>query len=360
MAKAFNEKSALPMKGIGSDSVAIFEIAKGILAEAGLGKRVFLIHMPRGATPIVNGINQVTARLFPGKRPYEIVKVPYSRENLPSQAVARETFARALEGIPRKSTVFYVDETVTGRVASANAEDLQRALRKKGCVLKVHLMAANNASSLSKAARKSLRENRADITLHKIPGRIVWSDNTTVLGYNWGLLHRFPEEIILRATGSSRSAVKATNALKREYLQRYETLSRMGKEKKFREVQFSSPFYALRNRQAMQAFREAVEATGFGMHYKVEFSDQGARVEGRFIPFWGLGSFIFDNHPRAELENLGTALEKRAAYRRLLQSDPDTLIDLRRVSPESRANSRRLRRELSLLTQHAQRRKRKI
>ena len=129
MAKNLDEKEVKPVRGISSEAVAIFEIAKDVLAEARQGKNVFLIHMPRGATPIVDGINQIAAKMVKGKKPYEIVKIPYSRENLPKQSVAMEIFSNALAKIPRNATVFYVDEVITGRVPSANAEDLQKLLK---------------------------------------------------------------------------------------------------------------------------------------------------------------------------------------------------------------------------------------
>ena len=360
MAKNLDEKEVKPVRGISSEAVAIFEIAKDVLAEARQGKNVFLIHMPRGATPIVDGINQIAAKMVKGKKPYEIVKIPYSRENLPKQAVAREIFSNALAKIPRNATVFYVDEVITGRVPSANAEDLQKLLKRKGSRLKVHLVVADAGRALSKTSKISFKSTNANIALHKIPGRISWSDKTTVLGYNWGLLHRFPEEILLRALGNNPGAKKAIQPLKREYLQRYEKLVRLGKEKKFREVLHSNPFYAMRQMHAIQAFKEAVEATGFGKKHKVEFSRDGVKVGAKFIPFWNLGSFVFDNHPRTEAENLSAGLQKRAAYKRLLQSDPNLLVDIRPVSPESRVNSRRLKRELSRLWQkHPIKRRRK-
>ncbi|GEM_PF-3346766 len=354
MARRFREKETVSAAGASHEAVAVWDIAQEIVSSAKKNK-VFLVHMPRGATPIVDGINYATAKLVKGRRPYGIVRVPLSRENFPRPEHARKIISDALEAIPKNAVVYYVDESRVGFVTSANLEDIERVLRRKGCLLRAHFLVADAGKALNRQAMETFQKSKATVELHEIPGKISWRDNTPVLGYNWGLMHRFPEEILGRAIGRDKIAKSEIERLKKEFLKRYDEKIRLGKEKKFREVLYSSAFYARRQQMAIAAFLEAAKATGFGERHALAVSGEGVKVNGKTIPFWNLNKFLLDNHPRTEMET--GSQRKRIAYRCLVLSDPHTLVDIRQMSPQSIVNNKRLKREIGTLFQRGRQRR---
>tara|TARA_Y100000310_G_scaffold339175_1_gene431071 strand:- start:1820 stop:2890 length:1071 start_codon:yes stop_codon:yes gene_type:complete len=356
MAKRYSTKDSPSSKGVSAEAAAIWEIAREVLSTA-KRQKVVLIHMPRGATPIVEGINYVASKLAPGKRPYEVVKVPFSRENISRPEIARKTITDSLAGVPKNTTVFYVDETRSGTVTSANAQDIERTLRSRGCQVKTHLIAAGKGVHLRNNSVNIFQKIKGTVVLHKVPGRISWADNTRALGFNWGLMHRFPEEALERIIGGGKKRKTDILELKRTFLQRYNKKITLGKEKKFRTVQYSSHFYARRQEQAVEAFREAVKATGFGEKYHVNISGNRVRVNGKSLPFWNLQKFLHDNHPRTEMAE--GSRSKRFAYKRVVNPDPNILVDIRGISPESKKNSRRIQGELGTLFNRSKRRPRR-
>jgi len=346
MAKNFTEKNVVAGT-VSPEATAILDIARDVISAA-RRKKVFIIHMPRGATPIVDGINYVAGRLAK-TRPYTVIKVPFSRENFPRPERAREIISGYLAEIPKNAIVYYVDESRTGTVTSANLEDIEMALRGKNCTLRAHLVVAESGKDIRKQSVELFQKAKARVVLHKVPGRISWADNTAVLGTNWGLMHRFPEEVLRRALGKGKTATSSILRLKREFLRIYSEKIRLGKDEKFREIRHSSAFYAQRQEMAIDSFREAAEITGFDKAYNVSISGKRVKVNGKTIPFWDLQRFLLDNHPGIEREK--GSKQKRFAYRNLVLSDPNILVTLSQITPHSAGNTKRVRREIGQLLQ---------
>lgn len=132
---------------IGPPAQEIVFIAQSIKSAVTNGKNVYLLHMPRGATPIVEGIKYAWKKLYGDQRlAFKTILVPISRENS-SDSLVKQVFRERLEEIPENATVFYVDEVVSGRNASANIDDLYKILKKRKCELITHLLISRNENS---------------------------------------------------------------------------------------------------------------------------------------------------------------------------------------------------------------------
>ncbi|MBI2597629.1 MAG: hypothetical protein HYW50_00350, partial [Candidatus Diapherotrites archaeon] len=297
------------------------------------GKPVFLLHMPRGATPIVEGLKYAWKKKYGQKRiPYTTLVLPVSRENVSDDKVV-EVFKERMKGIPAGAIVVYVDEVVSGRNAYFNIQDLYKILKKKHAGLYAHLLVSREGRLVDPEYSKKLDQMRRfksarglQIIYHNVPEFLPWTDNSRNLGQNWGLVHKFPFDLILNACGGTRKAQEDIKMLAAEFSKEYERqLMQVSEISRFKTLRVPSRTfrsgYAVRNILVVRALKHAVAATGFQDKYQVKFRGMNIIVNGQKITFPKLQQHLTDTHPSHEIQR------GRKDYKHFLQSDPNILID---------------------------------
>ena len=311
-------------------------ITQSLQRAAETGKQVYLLHMPRGATPIVEGIRYAWKKLYGAKQTFHTVLVPISRENA-SDALVKQVFEERLREIPEGAVVFYVDEVVSGRNARANIEDLYKILKKRKCEIISHLLISRDTNLMDLKAAKGLFHLRRykhglKVIFHPVPDFLPWTDNTKYLGQNWGLVHRLPLKLILTACGNTIDAKRDLGALAKEFSAAYASRLAYTKQGKFRKVNFPSTgynvYYGFRDSAVMGALKGALEKTGFARKYGVAINKRTLLINGHTITIPRLKTHLTDTHPSHEISR------GRAEYKHHLSSDPFTLIDFSRSGEE--------------------------
>lgn len=321
---------------------AILDMLEDIETEVMKGKPVYVLHFPRGATPIVDSIEYARTKLRVGtRRNFSVVKVPVSRENMDAWE-ANAKIREALADIPNHATVFYLDETVSGRNSEGNIKSVIGATKNKGISLRVNLLVSSDAKYLEHGQLrqfKNFQRNPAvKIRLHTVPSDIPWSDFTAALGFNWGLMHKFPRKV-LELGLADKLKPKEIGALLKKWGRDFEAIysERIGKKRgKVLQVKHDDPRYSDREKLAADCMYETAKKLGLVEEYKIRrLGDHGLSILGTTVIFHRLSRYLFDDHPSHILLGDKAPQSKRRAYREMVTPDNLTLVDIRGLSDKS-------------------------
>ncbi|MBN2127112.1 MAG: hypothetical protein JW703_01830, partial [Candidatus Diapherotrites archaeon] len=271
---------------------------------------------------LVQGIKEAYAKLGI-KRNFEVVEIPVSRENIDGN-LAKQRIREAVSGIPAGAIVYYVDEAVSGRNAYGNFRDLLSVLN--GRKIKMHLLMSSGLIHYDPRVRREfsnyVKHKRMDITLHPIESDIPWTDSARHLGFNWGLKHVFPVNVLAASVNK-----RILKKWKKEFEKKYEELIVLGKERKFRWLSLNSPFYNRRHEFAAKAFEDSALSLGIQVkripsQKKISFEVNGLRID-----FPDLKLFSYREYAR-HVHKKGTPVVHSKRYSHTLQADPDVLLQL--------------------------------
>ena len=321
---------------------AILDMLEDIETEVMKGKPVYVLHFPRGATPIVDSIEYARTKLRAWtKRSFNVIKVPVSRENMDTWE-ADAKIREALADVPNGATVFYLDETVSGRNSKGNIKSVIGATKNKGISLRANLLVSSDAKYLEYAQLKQFRNFQRNpvvkIRLHIVPFDIPWSDFTAALGFNWGLMHKFPRKV-LELGLADKLTPKELGALLKKWEREFEAIyfERIGKKRgKVLQVKHDDPRYSDREKIATDCMYEAARRLGYAEEYNIRrLGDHGLSVLGTNVIFHRLSRYLFDDHPSHILLGDKAPQSKRRAYQEMVTPDNLTLVDIRGLSDKS-------------------------
>ena len=327
--EAIAKKQRVTPETVGAPAKAVVNILgqiESIVHQAdSRNEPVVLLHFPRGASPIVNGLKNAWDRLYhPQPLPFLRINMPVSRENLSDDFVDRVIEKRLAEIAPG-THVIYVDEALSGAYALANLTVLQRILHKKKARLYGMLVVSSEGTHLDPHVMRKMSQLRrfkgVQVTEYRVPELLPWTDQTRFLGMNWGLDHIFPTKLIQNACGTGAKQAQAIDSFAKAFYRIYYAKSRR-KPPEFKRIRFpSNEFihgYEIRDKWAIEAFREAAEASGFSKLVPFSIRGHALNVNGKTIDIPLLRRHLLDNHPR---------FERKAVYQHHLAPDAYTLID---------------------------------
>lgn len=307
----------------------ILDIFRSLEGLASGGRPVFLLHFPRGATPIVEGLKYAWWKQHGSKRmPFRILDVPVSRENLDPKE-ANRLIKQRLELIPANSVVMYVDEAHSGVNASQNIRLMSEVLKDRSCELHSHLLVNQNGRHLSEDARRRLQHMRqfrgSQTVFHSVPELLPWMDDSRRLGQNWGLHHKFPFDLVVRACGKRFHVAADVKKFRRAFEEEYARLAKPSDSPAFQRVRFPAGKFHLqyggRDDFVLRALKVAIEKSGFGKKYAASMVDRDLVVQGTHILIPRVIMHFADTHPSHEIKR------GRADYAHHLELDSNTLVD---------------------------------
>ena len=326
---------------------------------------VYLLHFPRGATPIVRGIYYAWKKKHgKTKPPFNTILVPLSRENMAGPNASRIIEDR-IRNIENNAVLVYVDEAVTSQNSYANIVDIRKALKrlkKNNAGLFANIFLNSNGRFLDPGTWRKLRQmaryKNLKLRIHYMPEKLPWTDHTPMLGRNWGLRHRLPLDLIAGALVGTENwkifrqptrkrtkrfsqeeydhlvqAQSDTVELMKAFEENYKFLVShphfmAGNEEKpplFRSLQYGTQdykyHYGMREHAAIDALRLALYQSGFGKKYGAEIKGRQLKLQNASIAIPRLRDHLRDTHPSHE------AARGRTEYLHHLNSDPYTLID---------------------------------
>ncbi len=133
----------------------IVNMLKSIELAAERHQKIYVLHFPRGASPILAGLRHAWFKLYGHQPlPFETLTVPVSRENTHDREV-KAIMEERLSDIKAGSVVYYFDEVFSGRNATANIEDLIKVLKKRNCELRAHLLVGHRGDEMDPRAKKN-------------------------------------------------------------------------------------------------------------------------------------------------------------------------------------------------------------
>jgi len=332
----------------------ITKLARKIV-ELSREKPTFLLHFPRGASPIVDGIIAAAKIISKkSKHPFKVINIPISLE----EALSKQDYEflykileDRIDTIPKDSNVIYVDEAISGRNSLAITEKLYKILNRKNCKLFVALLVSKGGTLFINSARRFNRLKKYKKNLHiewKFFREIPWSDMPRLLGESWGLKHIFPKRAIEKIV-KGRLTTKELRRWERKFYELYEGyLLQLG----YRPPKVIPPehlYYKERANLAAKALVESARELRLNEKLGIEKHGSSVKIAERWISFPDPTIFLLSGHYVHAIRKIPKRKGER--LREYLKPDVGTLLRFLHLAKEAKKLRRTIRRTVGKILQ---------